>query len=56
MFAGIGYVEIMATGARSDTEVISCVDPVSPVRVNGRWFQYVGFVFKRYEASAEKET
>lgn len=39
MFSGIGYVEIMATGARCEIEVFSCVDPVSPIRVISRWFQ-----------------
>lgn len=44
----------MAAGARREIEMFSCVDPVSPIRVIRRWFQYVGFAFKRYEASAER--
>lgn len=54
MFNGVGYVEIMATGARSEIEVFSCVDPVSPIGVISRWFQYIGFAFKSYETPAEK--
>lgn len=42
----------MAAGARREIEVFSCVDPVSPIRVISRWFQYVGFAFERYEAPA----
>lgn len=49
MFSGVGYVEIMATGARSKMEEFSCVDPVSPIGVISRWFQYKGFAFKSYE-------
>lgn len=54
MFSGIGYVEIMATGARSKIEVFGSVDPVSPIRVIRRWFQYIGFAFKRYKTPAER--
>lgn len=54
MFNGRGYVEIMAAGTRSKIEVFSCVDPVSPIRVISRWFQYIGFAFKRYETPAER--
>lgn len=45
----------MATGARSETEVLSCVDPVSPIRVIGRRLQHVRFAFERYETPAERE-
>lgn len=55
MFNGVGYVKFMATGARCKIEVFSCVDPVSPIRVISRWFQYIGFAFKSYETSAERK-
>lgn len=54
VFTGVGYVEIVATGAGSEIEVFGCVDPVSPIRVIGGWFQYVGFAFKRYETPAQR--
>lgn len=55
IFYGMGYVEwIMAAGARREIEVFSCVDPVIPIRVISRWFQYVGFAFERYETPAER--
>ena len=53
MFNRSGYVEIVATGARSEIEVFSCVDPVSPIGVISRWFQYEGFAFKSYETPEE---
>lgn len=52
---GVRYVEIVATGARGNIEVFGCVDPVSPIVVIIGRFQYIGFVFKRYESPGEIE-
>lgn len=56
MFDGMGYVEIMATRARSQIEVFSGVDPVSPIGVICRWLQHVRSAFKRDETPAEEKT
>lgn len=45
----------MATGARGEIEVFSCVDPVSLIGVISRWFQDVGFAFESYETPAQRE-
>lgn len=49
-----GDVEVMATGARRNTEVFGCVDPVSPICVVGGWFQDVRLALQRYETPAER--
>lgn len=54
MCSGRGYVEIMATGARSKAEVFGSVDPVNPIRVISTWFQYIRSVSKWYKTPAER--
>lgn len=48
VFNGRRCVEVMAAGAPGEPEVFGGVDPVSPIGVVRRWFQYVGRVFKWY--------
>lgn len=44
VFSGVGDVEAMAAGTRSEVEMFCSVDPVGSVGGISRWFQYIGSV------------